>query len=83
MTPEISQEYYNFIHLIIEEQTSIPLGFDIADYYLIKQVVIVDTSKQFRYRPYVWLKFGDNYRDDVYKNILVSPTFQTSEHREE
>ena len=77
MAPEISQECYNFIHSIIERETSVPAGFDVPDFYFIKQIVFVDKTKIKAYRPFIALKFGDNYRDDMYKTILVSPIYQT------
>lgn len=76
MTPEISQEYYIYIQSLINDKTSIPTGYDIPDYYFIKQIIVVDNSKNRAYRPFVILKFGDNYRDDVYKTLIVTPEFK-------
>lgn len=82
MIPEISQEFYNFINSIIDRETRIPDGFDVPDFYFIKLFPIIDYNKKNSYRPYIVLKFGDNYRDDIYKSILISPEFVTIEIEE-
>lgn len=83
MTPEINQDYYNFISSVIKQATLIPDGYDIPDYYLIKFSILIDETKKFNYRPYVVLRFGNSYIDDQYLVILLSPEFTKTTFIEE
>jgi hypothetical protein len=72
MSAVISDDYLNYIFDVKSEFTRIPAGYQVPDYYFLHMIVIDKPNKN-NYHPFVLLVFGDNYIDDQYLYVPVSP----------